>query len=390
MEAQQQQEGHHRRARSITSLQRLRNTNNNEDNRGPTVLNILVSAYQVRWRTVEERLATHPNEAAILDSGGSSVLFRALTRRIDDYPPARIVRKIVEAHPNAVWARYDIITLLELACERRASLETLEILTSARPAIPEDYSVLSALWKACCEEHGGSEEMLVGFLRSGSAEAFMVGCKFQLLLKYLTTQQIVPLTIERALASSHCSMELFRMIGTAFSQPGSMKYWLSNMVQGDTTVALDATDANGRMPLHLALEAGMVTEQLLSLLSNNFYIAYLISRDPISGLLPFQVAAQKGSSELTIARLSPDAYTQGRLPLHLACCSSKDSWLHEKLLAHYPRALEQVDSSLGLPPVLLAAQNHRASLGSVFYLLTKTPDVVMKRDAMALDVSNNP
>ena len=88
MEAQQQQEGHHRRARSITSLQRLRPSN--DQNGRPTVLNVLVSAYQVRWNTVEERLATHPHEAAILDSGGFSVLHRVLIRRIEDYPPARI------------------------------------------------------------------------------------------------------------------------------------------------------------------------------------------------------------------------------------------------------------------------------------------------------------
>lgn len=208
-----------------------------------TMLSVLISAYQVRWRAVEERLSTHPSEASVLDGEGRSVLHRALTRRPDDYPPVRIVRKLLQASPRSIWERHDnkTTTLIEMACWRRASLETLEVLTSARPSIPEDAPSIMALWKAYVELHGGDESSLIDFLRSGDAndmdivgddehdrhggdnndggryrnhnetESFLVGCKFQLILKYLTTEQMRPCAIQTALSSPHCSLELFKI-----------------------------------------------------------------------------------------------------------------------------------------------------------------------------------
>ena len=95
-----------RRARSITSLVR------GQESCGPTVLSILVSAYQVRWRKVEERLVTHPSEATQLDSSGFSVLYLALIRRPDDYPPFPIVRGILRAYPHAIWDHHHHMSLL--------------------------------------------------------------------------------------------------------------------------------------------------------------------------------------------------------------------------------------------------------------------------------------
>jgi hypothetical protein len=170
----------HRRARSITSLVRR------QESSGPTVLGILVSAYQVRWRNVEERLATHASEATQLDLSGCSVLYRALTRRSDDYPPFPIVRAILRAYPKAIWQRHHNMTLLEIAIRRMASLETLELLSQARPAIPEDNFVVPILWQVYTS-HFETEEHFVSVLASVTPEAFDIGCKFQLILRYLTT-----------------------------------------------------------------------------------------------------------------------------------------------------------------------------------------------------------
>mmetsp|Transcript_53611 Transcript_53611/g.130577 ORF Transcript_53611/g.130577 Transcript_53611/m.130577 type:complete len:621 (-) Transcript_53611:1007-2869(-) len=233
-----------------------------------TMLSVLISAYQVRWRAVEERLATHPAEATILDCEGRSVLYRALSRRPGDYPPVRVVRKILQISPRSIWERHSnktATTLIEMACWRRASLETLEVLTAGRPSIPEDAPSILALWKAYVELHGGDESSLIEFLRStnienarsnnndttetdsisssseddrdmegpdhddhggsnnnnnnnvenggnlNETESFIVGCKFHLILKYLTTEQMRQCSVESALSSPHCSFELFKI-----------------------------------------------------------------------------------------------------------------------------------------------------------------------------------
>ena len=235
-----------------------------------TMLSVLISAYQVRWRAVEERLATHPFEATILDCEGRSVLYRALSRRPGDYPPVRIVRKILQISPRSIWERHNgktVTTLIEMACWRRASLETLEVLTAGRPSIPEDAPAVLALWKAYVELHGGDESSLIEFLRSTNIEnpsssnndtietdsssseddenmegpdhddhgvgndnnssnnhnnvrngghsneneSFIVGCKFQLILKYLTAEHMRECSIETALSSQNCSLELFKI-----------------------------------------------------------------------------------------------------------------------------------------------------------------------------------
>jgi hypothetical protein len=468
----------HRRARSITSL--LAAAGNDNDNRGPTVLNVLVSAWQVRWRTVEERLSTHPHETKILDTGGCSVLYRALARRHDDYPPVRIVRKLIDIYPHAVWERYNggAVTLLEVACRSRASLETLEVLTQARPSIPEDATALSAMWKICCESHG-DEETFLQFLKSGSAEAFLVGCKFQLLLRYITTEMMLPCTVETALSSSHCSLELFEILCSmwgssvcdemAMSAPLSYEHALNDnpdlfsaklkhlaskelskcmrcdfsklqitLDQGfavDDIIRLlpktrgnascDILGVTNNEPIWIA----PAFEQLLKKLDNNMHsqlskmlrnsakdpnwnqmigaataiqcphklMDLLITLHPEmlqqadrNGWLPLHhaIVNQRGDDIAIVSKLT-DAYpaachhrdNRGHLPFHLACCTGKGVKLLEKLLEYNPHAMEKVDGTFQLPPAFLAAQSGRASLSSIFHLLTRKPDIIAPQES---------
>ena len=202
-----------RRARSITSLVRR------QESCGGTVLSILISAYQVRWRAVEERIATHPHEAAILDKAtNTTILYTALSRRNDDYPPYPVVRSILRVYPLAIWNRYggENSTLLEIACSHLASLDTLQLLTSARPSIPEDASALSTLWDAYCVNYGDEKNFVMILQDQNSPEAWEIGCKFQLLLKYVTSEYLLPFSIQTAATSDHCSVELFNLFWKTF------------------------------------------------------------------------------------------------------------------------------------------------------------------------------
>lgn len=499
----------HRRARSIGSsvlsvqlLQSASITTAGETNGAATaatetMLSVLISAYQVRWNAVEERLATHPQETAVVDASGHSVLYRALARRIEDYPPVRIVRKILRAYPIATWERHDQTTLLELACWRRASLETLETLTESRPSIPEDATALSALWKSYCIVHGNeaafvqflqlatSEEKLVdddddsggndeSHNSDNNSEAFEVGCKFQLLLRYLTTEQMLPCTIQTALFSSECSLELFKfffdvlpslsskstenpleMDPTRFDRGDALllrklEYFqqqyrvrpqptmvlidrsgrpsanagggggLGTEVQGATEVvwispALEAMVerlgktndeddlytqfiATIRKPVdpkwHQLIGAAQVLQcppKLMRLLIT-MHPEKLLHAD-CRGWLPLHHAVagpsrgaggedqQEDEIISMILVACPQACTQrdkyGRLPFHLACLSGKGVWLLKKLEQHYPKAVQDVDVVLGLPPVFLAAQSDRAGLSNVYHLLNSAPGVIL-------------
>ncbi|KAG7338573.1 ankyrin repeat domain protein [Nitzschia inconspicua] len=531
----------HRRSRSITSL--LSVAGHEEENQGPTVLNVLVSAWQVRWRTVEERLSTHPRETRVLDSGGCSVLYRVLARRHDDYPPVRIVRKIVDSYPNAAWERYGGVTLLEIACRNGASLETLDILTQTRPSVPEDATALSALWRMYCDSYG-DEETFLQFLKSGSAEAFLVGCKFQLILRYITTEKMLPFSLERALCSSQCSIDLFKHLCCVLGpsdpqQPKSLgndeneesfvrsfeaaaiedrrllsaklEYLASQKKDG--SIGFDHIGVDGRLVLHVAFEHNIASDNIVKLLSNDFDCRILTKRHGKTGLFPVQMAvsceastscvysmlrsapcvlggvqqfvpiqescerlpasidtsnlavwispvfeqllksldsnlhsqfttmlrsrtkdpawnqmigaanafpcppklmellitlhpemlhqpdrrgwlplhhaitSQRGD-DVQIASMLLNAYpaachhrdVYGCLPFHLACSSGKGVQLLEMILEHNPHALEEVDRTFQLPAVLLAAQSRRASLSSIFHLLTRTPNVVARQE----------
>lgn len=325
MEQEQPPQMQHRRARSITSLHT--NRTGGQEHGGTTVLHVLVSAYQVRWRSVEERLATHPIEASKLGPNGHSVLYLALVRRTEDYPPGRVVRAIVRANPQAVWERPQKTTLLEIACSRMASLETLEVLTETRPTIPEDASSFSVLWRAYSKIYG-DEDAFVAFLSSGSAEAFHVGCKLQMLLRYLTTGHLMPCTLETAMAAARCSLDLFKIFCTTIEtkiprQPlnavrtGTTKSPLHvALARGfDSEVQLAKLeyllsrdelcssyvhhkDADGLLPLHVALRGtNTLHGNFLRNLSSNFDNAILSTCDPETGFFPFQMAALGHSKE---------------------------------------------------------------------------------------------
>ncbi len=307
----------HRRARSITSLMRR------QESSGPTVLSILVSAYQVRWRNVEERLATHSFEAAQLDSSGCSVLYRALIRRHDDYPPFPIVRAILRAYPQAIWERTQNMTILEIAIRRMASLETLELLCQARPSIPEDSYAMHVLWQTYVS-YFETEDRLVNILLSGTSEAFDIGCKLQLLLRYSTSERLLPCNVHTAAASPHCSLDMLKQfcrtfpleIGSLSSGHAPLHCALEGVklssktydeqvakadyLKGLEPEALVIKSSEGRLPIHLALEARIISPEESTAWIGRDKRTTLKVRDPKTGLCAFQLAASLNASVSTI------------------------------------------------------------------------------------------
>lgn len=309
------------RSRSITALARKRGGG------ASTVLSMLVLAYQVRWRSVEERLHTHGEEAAVLDAGGYSVLYKALVRREGDYPPFPIVRAILRAYPRAIWERRQNTTLLELAVRRMASLETLELLCQARPSIPEDCTALASLWTAYCRCYG-SEEQFVDILASETSMAHDIGRKFQLLLKYLTTEQLLPCTIHTAASSSKCPLNLFKFICAELShqimddevsplylaldgiasrtdRADQLAKFLHLVKVEDLFFKSSAPSGLERsLPVHIALDAGVYEEEFYSSLAERKEVKSTLAIPfEKNGLFPFEVAACAGLSTSIIYEL---------------------------------------------------------------------------------------
>ena len=361
-----------RRVNSITSLMQMRRRHVDR----PTILSILMSSSPIPWRRVEERLATHPLESLQCDSEGWSTLRRALSQPTEIYPPFTIVRAILRANPRAAWDEYiteqnnpssgveQTITQtnISIACMRRASLETLELLTKARPAIPQDASALSTLWESYTSLYGDNEDFFTAALSSNhhrDAGIFLIGCKFQLILKYLSENRLLLTSIRQqstllhvAASSESYSVGLLQCMTDFLYRQSSATLSLNpdqsgnypihgaiNTVQSqldsnrpsrevltrqvrkirylmhEFPYALKHRNNNGRLPFHLAVQAGIVTtfasteemeenennedESLFPKIRLEHWIAgdpdALVERDHVTGLYPFQLAALDSS-----------------------------------------------------------------------------------------------
>ena len=362
-----------RRARSITSLLQMRR--NQQGNGNPTIMSILMSSSPVPWRRLEERLATHPHEAVRIDSEGRSILDRALNQQTEVFPPFAIVRAILHANPRAIWGdfsddrndpsnaseqRTSLRTPLYLACRRRASLETLELITKARPAIPLDAPALSILWASYTNLFGGHEIDLIRSLSSDhhrDATIFLIGCKFHLILKYLTQHRTL-LTSKRqqnellhiASSSKTCSGHLLEQITTHMYQ------------QLPASSQLSKPDPRGDHPIHCALNTLISLQNELSQLCvyqeviarQIQKIRYLLHEFPDSakqrneqGSLPFHLAIQAGivaDGPTTVAVIGDETTTISPI--------NAEQWIAED-----PDALSARDMVTGFFPFQLAALN---------------------------------
>lgn len=360
----------HRRVRSITSLIQAQHVAaQNGFLGGMTVLSIMVTAHTVRWGNVRQRLSSHPDEAKQLDEHGKTVLYKALSRRRDDYPSVEEARQLVQANRAAAWEgvvdlyegeaaptdqrigallnpRGDALSVtnspLIVAAWRRAPLEILQCLAAARPSVPsQDVAALVSCWNSYREFYGGEEE-LVNLLCGGGREARSVFAKLHCLLRYCTVpgKSLISLggssSLHRAASAQACSLELFRVILQRFPEcirqqdhRGRLPLHCLMVLCADNKMdaweeqnsrvkrmkilleqypgALEVADSNGRLPLHLAIRAGWHHLHLMEMVET--CPESLSVRDGLCNLYPFQMAAQQDLS-LTIVfkllRTAPD------------------------------------------------------------------------------------
>lgn len=312
---------------TINILTNERSTSNNPNR--PTVLGIMVTAFRVQWKEVEKRIQSHPNEARQYmtyseeetsitgeernvrqqqhqQQNQCTILEIVLSRKIDDYPPANVIKTLLDVYPEAIWEgiiplknqhnnqhqqhhhhRFMIKrkdTPLQLACQKRASIEILKLLTAARPAVLEDKFALLKLWESYEGVFG--EHELINMICEGGRESFKIYSKLHLLLQYCTEhcQVMIPWpygVIHAAIQQGKtCSLLLFQFILQTCRHQGQS----SSLQRND----------QGRIPLHSIIlqpcwdgkEKETMIKELIQVFPDS-----LTANDGLTGLYPFQLAA---------------------------------------------------------------------------------------------------
>jgi len=344
---------------------------------GTTVLGIMVTAFHVRWHAVEERIASHPEEARQLDEQGRTVLFKALSRKSNDYPPAKIVRKLIQTQPAALYegvvdlcSKTNTENELEqgrhrhhhhkdkscyshliIAASQMAHLEIIQALVQGRPSVPSiDIEALVLMWNAYRErKFGGSEDDLVDFLMGHGDAVQSHYDKFYCLLEYCTRpgKRYRPWPmggsiLHRAAAVPECSTKLCVVILDLFPD------------------FIQQPDKLGRLPLHclfldfsnLGKKVGRWNQHL--------------KLDRLTLLL------ERGPEAVRYRDVS------GALPLHAAIASGWEYPSLRQLIEAFPHSVCELDESSKLYPFELAATGN-SSLTTIFILLVKAAALLERR-----------
>lgn len=295
----------------------------------PTVLNIMITSYRVTWAAVEERVREFPDEARQVDEFSNTVLYNALSRRIDDYPPSDVVKAILRAYPEAVWMGLDVgKTPLIAACRRRASYEILSLLMNERPSVNKDRDALLAFWQSYCDVFGGEEE-LVEFCREAlDLEASRIVVRLFHLLSYCScrTQQLIPFRGLHTAAACSSDPAVHRYLLRAApkeaketdlagdlplhilcrnledkNQHDNQMVCLRELIEAFPE-AVRLPGSRGDLPLHIAIKSGWSSLEIFT----EVYPASMSIADGVEGFLPFQLAAVSDSPVNCIYRLLRD------------------------------------------------------------------------------------
>jgi ankyrin repeat protein len=322
-----------RRMRSATSLVAMRQQDN-----APTDLALMISFYQVAWRVVRHRLARPFGvyEAHQHDEHGCTVLYNALSRRVDDYPPLDVVQSLIRAYPEAVRMDNSGRSPLEAACQRGASLDILQALMDVRPAVPQDHKAFIAFWNSYSELMGGE---LVEFLREGGREAASVLFRLESLLMYCCQKSSTLLSLHAAASLPMCPAGAMEAL--LFLNPKIVHY----------------TDEEGRLPLHHAASIGK--KEFAEPVNDDNHLPYT---QRIRILLETDLSTSQRKDK------------KGFLPLHMAASSGLPTPGLKLFVEAWPDALFQRHD--GLFPAFLAAECAQSTLDEVYFLLLAAPDVL--------------
>jgi hypothetical protein len=289
----------------------------------PTLLHHYLSDFQVNWYLVRNHIVHRPEEASSRNQHGSTALYKALYRRVEDYPSAVIVDTLLDAYPPAMWSYLDDQSPLKAACWRRASLSILQRLIRCRPSRPNDVDAIHALWKSY---ENLFEENLIPIILEGSREGTDILLKLYTMLEYCTLHTISEYhNLHAAAANSSCSLEMLRLSYSYF--PHQIRQF----------------DVHGRLPLHYFVDQSHEPGEILSSATDEFllklkqiiqwYPRAAALRDQVTGYLPLHLAIIRGLSWNAIQVLiqaAPETITEGvgltkLYPFQIAACSKECS-----------------------------------------------------------------
>lgn len=313
----------------------------------PTLLHHYLSDLHVNWYLIRNHLNDRPEEAASRNDHGASALYKALYRRVEDYPSPVIVDLLLNAYPPAMWVHEPDHCPLRAACWRRASLPIQERLIRSRPSRPSDIHALHALWKSYDNLFG--DDLLPTILHGGR-EGAEIWRKLYALLEYCTYH-----TLENyqnlhavAAASPSCSPELICL---------SFSYFPHQIRQ---------PDKSGKLPLH-----HFVTQRRQLPNSPNPDVSTTTqntssSADPTLEVLQLLLSWYPEAVNIRDT-------TQCQLPIHGAIAQGYPwTWI-QPLVGASSDTLSQVDGVTHLYPFQLAACTDACSLTVVFELIRAAP-----------------
>ena len=310
----------------------------------PTLLHHYLSDLHVNWYLIRNHLTDRPEEAASRNNHGASALFKALYRRVEDYPSPVIVDLLLNAYPPAMWDNDPDHCPLRAACWRRASLPIQERLLRSRPSRPSDIHALHALWKSYDTLFG--DDLLPTILQGGR-EGAEIWRKLYALLEYCTHHTMDSYQNLHALAAAtpSCPPELIRL---------SVSYFPQQIRQ---------PDQRGKLPLHHFVTRPRPTSP------NPDHSETASRRSPADPTL--EVLQLLLSWYPEAANLRDTAHWQ--LPLHGAIAQGYPwKWI-QPLVGASTDALSQVDGVTLLYPFQLAACTNACSLTLVFELIRAAP-----------------
>ena len=304
----------------------------------------MVTSFQVDWRTVNQRLRSHPQEARILledEHITSSVLHLALQRRRSNYPPLQTVRRMLAIFPEAAWlGTHNYASPLHLLCRCNPASDYLALVRSTRPSVAQDSKALLYLWEYHVHAFG-SEQDLMSFLTEGSREAARIYVELANLVEYTIKCPLRPFhSCLHSVAALTSDLELLQMALDVFRDQ------------------VFVCDEQGRFPLHSFLATKAGERPLDSTLPAPFRFPF--------DLLPLLRALVSAYPKAVTSRDS-----QGQLPLHVAIQAGWDEF--DALLSDHPDSLDAADGPSGWLPFQLAAVSPASSLDTVYKLLRRKP-----------------
>jgi len=305
-----------------------------EDECSTILLRYLV-ARNVKWYLVESRIRTHPVEASQKDIYGATPLYRAVARRVDNYPRLQTIQLLLDAFPGAMICPPNEFCPMNAACWRRAPYAILQLLIDARPSRDLNVHDLCALWSSYERLFGGDTETLVQYVCEGGRDGAQIWAKLHAMLHYCSAQKIRDWNGLHAAASvSSCSLQVLQLSFRLFPEQVRLR------------------DKYGRMPLHVILDSCNSSE------------------------------IEQGTTDKMTSLLEwfPEACTirdgKGRLPLHIAVETGRSWEQLKRLIYASPDALSQRNFETSLYPFQMAASCEICSLTVVYELLRSAPHLV--------------